>query len=403
MPDEPMMQGFPPIPAHRVTQGNWRTAPYSRWGFQHVREFIPTASIPNDPSNVRSLARRFVDLANIGYTSADRKSTVQQMLDGSANDAFLVLHNGDIVCEEYGNGMGPTTAHILFSVSKSVTAMVAGIIVERGQLEPESQITDYIPEMAGSAYAGATVRHLLDMTAGIAFDEDYSATDGAIIRYREAAGWNVRSVTDDNLHLRAFLTEMGDLEKQHGGQFRYISPNSDLLGWVLERATDTRFVDLMSKFLWQPMGASQEACITIDSVGAPRTAGGICATIHDLAIFGQLIAENGVRDGVQIIPGEWIADTRKNGSTEEWNTGDYADDYPDWEMRYRNKWYVTGGPDAPLFAAGIHGQFLFIDPVRKLVVAKFSSQATAVDSAEEMSFLRACVAIGDTLGSTEFD
>ncbi len=401
MSDDCMMQGFPPAVADRVTLENWRTAPYSRWGFQHVREIIPTASIPCDPSNTRSFRRRPVDLGNVSYADGNQQKTVRQMLDGSANDAFMVLHNGHIVCEDYGNGMGPSTPHILFSVSKSVTSMVAGIVVGRGQLDPEALITNYIPEMSGSAYAGATVRHLLDMTAGIAFDEDYGATDGAIIRYREAANWNVRSVTDPDLHLRAFLSEMDEVEKLHGGQFRYISPNTDLLGWVIERATGTRFVDVMSEALWRPMGATRDAYITIDSVGAPRTAGGICATIYDLAMFGQLIVENGERDGLPIIPGDWITDTRTNGSTEEWNIGDYADDYPDWAMRYRNKWYVTGDADAPLFAAGIHGQFLYIDPARKLVCAKFSSQADVVDSAEERSFLRACIAIADTLENTE--
>ncbi len=388
------------IPHNRATLENWRTAPYSRWGFQHVREIIPTASIPNDPSNTRSFAGRPMDLTGVSYTDGDEQKTVQQMLDTSDNDAFMVLHDGDIVFEDYRDGMDAWTPHILFSVSKSVTAMVAGIVVAQGQLDPDALITDYIPEMSGSAYAGATVRHLLDMTAGIAFDEDYLATEGAIVRYREAAGWNARSITGPDLDLRTFLSEMNEVEKQHGGQFRYISTNTDLLGWVLERATGTCFVDLMSKTLWRPMGASRDAYITVDRTGAPRTAGGICATVHDLAMFGQLILENGERDGIRIIPRAWITDTRTNGSTDEWNTGDYADDYPDWAMRYRNKWYVTGDGDAPLFAAGIHGQFLYLDPTRKLVCAKFSSQADVVDSARELSFLRACVAIGDTLTTT---
>ena len=385
------------MPHDQTTLENWRTAPYSRWSFQHVREIIPTASIPNDPLNTRSFPGRPVDLSGVSYTDGGHQKTVQQMLDDSDNDAFMVVHGGDIVFEDYRNGMDAWTPHILFSVSKSVTAMVAGIVVGRGQLDPDALITEYIPEMSGSAYAGATVRHLLDMTAGVAFDEDYTATDGAIIRYREAAGWNVRTVTRPDFHLHTFLAGMDAVEKKHGGQFRYISPNTDLLGWVIERATGRCFGDVMSEALWRPMGASRDACITVDGVGSTRTAGGICAAAYDLAMFGQLILENGERDGARIIPRDWITDTRTNGSTDEWNIGDYADGYPDWAMRYRNKWYLMGDGDAPLFAAGIHGQFLYLDPARNLVCAKFSSQADVVDFTKELSFLRACVAIGDTL------
>lgn len=392
-----IMRGFPPAESDRVSQKNWRTRPYSQWGFQHIREIIPTAPIPNDPTGVRSFPQRLMDLAAVSYADGDRQQTVQQMLDGSDNDAFLVLHNGEIVFEEYGNGMDASTLHILFSVSKSVTAMVAGVIVDRGQLDPDALITDYIPEMSATAYAGATVRHLLDMTAGIAFDEDYTATDGPIVRYREASGWNGRNVSGPDFHLRDFLVEMTDVEKPHGGQFRYISPNTDLLGWVIERASGTRFVDLMSEALWRPMGASREACITIDGVGAPRTAGGICTTARDLAMFGQLIMENGHYNGTQVIPEDWIADTRTNGSVDEWNCGDYADDYTDWPMRYRNKWYITGEGNSALFAAGIHGQFLYVDPANNMVCAKFSCQPDAVDSAGELSFFRACAAIGNAL------
>jgi len=397
MSNDRLMQGFPPAAEDRVTLKNWRMEPYSRWSFQHIREIIPTAPIPNDPAHVRPVAERPRDLAAVVYGDGERQNTVRQMLDQTDNDAFVVLHNGDIVFEEYGNGMDASAKHILFSVSKSVTAMVAGIVVEHGKLNPDAPITDYIPEMSATAYAGATVRHLLDMTAGITFDEDYTATEGLIVRYREASGWNLRSVTDVDFHMRDFLMQMTDVEKPHGGQFRYISPNTDLLGWVLERATGIRFADLMSQLLWRPMGAASEACIAVDGIGAPRTAGGICATARDLAMFGQLILENGQFGGSQIIPATWIADTRTNGSVDEWNCGDYADDYTDWPMRYRNKWYVTGEGESALFAAGIHGQFLYIEPANNMVCAKFSCQSDAVDSEKEMSFFRACAAIGAVL------
>jgi len=397
MSNDVVMRGFPPDYEHLVTLGNWRRAPYNRWSFHHVREFIGSANIPNDPSNVREIPTNPSDVSTISYDDGGSENTVRGMLDGTENDAIVVLHKGCLVYEEYANGMTTETPHILFSVSKSVTAMVAGIAMERGALEADALVTDYIPEMARSAYEGATVRNLLDMTAGVTFVEDYTASEGPIVQYREASGWNPRTTTPADMHLRGFLTSMTGVEKDHGGQFRYISPNTDLLGWVIERATDTRFADFMSETIWKPMGASRDAYVVVDGEGAPRTAGGICSTARDLALFGQLMADSGRRDGTQIIPEDWINDTRSNGDLDAWNCGDYADEYPDWGMRYRNKWYVMGESDAPFIGIGIHTQFLFVDPEREFVCAKFSSSPDAVSASKETSFLRACCAMANAL------
>lgn len=397
MSNDSVMQGFPPAKDTVVTLGNWRQGPFNQWAFHHVREFLPTACIASDPAQLKAPVSRPVDIGSVSFDDGGQQRSIQEMLAFTNNDACVVLHKGDVVFETYANGMDASSQHILFSVSKSVTAMVAGVAVERGQLDPDALITNYIPELSGTAYEGATVRHLLDMTTGIDFIEDYTATEGLIIRYREASGWNVRTVAETGYHMREFLTEMTDMAKEHGGQFRYKSPNSDMLGWVIERATGERFVDYMSKNVWQPMGATRDAYITVDPVGAPRTAGGICATAIDLALFGHMIMSGGKRDGVQIVPNEWVNDTRSNGSVDEWNCGDYKDDYPDWDVRYRNKWYVLGGDKAPMTGIGIHGQFLFIDFEREMVCACFASQPDAVDGAKEMSFMRGCFAMAEAL------
>lgn len=397
MSNNTVMRGFPPAKDGLVTLGNWRQGPFNQWAFHHVREFLPTACIANDPMHAQKPAVRPVNLTDVSFDDGGQQRTIREMLTFTDNDACVVLHKGDVVFEDYANGMDASTQHILFSVSKSVTAMVAGVAVERGQLDADALITHYIPELSKTAYAGATVRHLLDMTTGIEFDEDYTATEGLIVRYREASGWNVRTVTEQGYHMREFLTEMVDKEKEHGGQFRYKSPNSDMLGWIIERATGERFVDYMSKMVWRPMGATRDAYITVDPVGAPRTAGGICATAIDLALFGNLILAGGKREGVQIIPEDWIRDTRSNGNVDDWNCGDYKDDYPDWEMRYRNKWYVLGGEKAPIAGIGIHGQFLFIDFERQMVCATFSSSPEAVDTAKEMALFRGFLAMAEAL------
>ena len=133
-------------------------------------------------------------------------------------------------------------------------------------------------DLAATAYKGATIRQLLDMRAGIFFDENYLATSGPIIAYRKSTNWNPLEPGEKPTDLRGFYPQLIQSDGPHGGRFHYVSPNTDLLGWVIERATGERYADVMSRLVWLPLGAERSAYITVDRLGAPRCAGGFCAT-----------------------------------------------------------------------------------------------------------------------------
>src|SRR6185503_15795460 len=116
--------------------------------------------------------------------------SIDQFLDETDSDGLVILHRGKLILERYDNGMTSTTPHILMSVSKSLTAIVAGILIEQGRLDPEQTVVSIIPELGDSVYSGATVRHVLDMRVGLDFDEDYLATSGPIVEYRKSTNWN---------------------------------------------------------------------------------------------------------------------------------------------------------------------------------------------------------------------
>ena len=378
---ERMMKGFPPQPEGQVTLANWRISPFNRWAFHHVREIIPTADIPRDPADVRELPEQPQDLSRLPLAvSGGDTIPLARFLDDSSTDGIVVLHKGRLVFERYGNGMTARDPHILMSVSKSMLGLVAGILVHRGMLDVDRPATDYVPEVRDTAFAGATVRHLLDMRTGLVFDENYLATSGPIINYRKATGWNPLAPGEKPGDLRTFFLELTEADRPHGGRFHYISVNTDLLGWVVERAAGQRFADLMSEVIWQPMGAADSAYLSIDRFGASRCAGGMCTTTRDLARVGQLILENGARGTRQIIPEAWIADIFGNGDTDAWNEGPFLEYFPGAVMHYRSKWYVEHGPKPLLFGLGIHGQNLFIDRANDIVIAKFSSQAPPLDA-----------------------
>lgn len=371
-----LMREFPPAGDGQVTLANWRTAPFSAWAFSHVREIIATADIPNRPGDIWALASEPDDLADL---AVDGDMSLNGYLDATYTDAYLVLHDGKVVFEEYRNASGADTPHILMSVSKSMLGALAGILSDKGMLDPAAAVTQYVPEIADSAWNGATVQNLLDMRAGVQFDEDYEAVSGAIIEYRKSTGWNPLEPGDNVTDLRSFFSQVRDGDGAHLGRFHYVSPNTDLMAWVIERATSTRYADLMSEHLWQPMGAETSSYITVDRLGAPRAAGGMCVTLRDLARVGLLVANRGKRDGVQVLPEAWVHDVLHNGDPTAWNTGDFAEYFPGRTMHYRNKWYVERGDNPMVFCIGIHGQNLYVLPRQQLVVAKLSSRPKPLD------------------------
>jgi CubicO group peptidase (beta-lactamase class C family) len=145
------------------------------------------------------------------------------------------------------------------------------------------------------------------------------------------------------------------------------------------------------------MGAGRCAYITVDRLGAPRCAGGFCATTRDLLRLGLLIAEGGRYAGEAIIPGWWIDDILKDGDAHAWDEGDFTKYFPNMPMHYRSKWYVLRG-DAPLmFGVGVFGQNVFIDRKNRIVIAKFSSQALPMDEERILLTMRGIAAIRNSL------
>lgn len=392
-----LMDGFPPPAEAQVTLANWRSSPFARWAFQHVREIIPSAEIANDPDGVWTLPPGPRDLSGVRIDAAKGPMTLDAFLEQTSTDALVVLHRGRVAYESYRNGMTAVTPHILMSVTKSMLGLLAGVLVEKGAIDPEKQVTDVVSELSATAYRGATIRHLLDMRAGVAFDEDYLAKAGPIVEYRKSTGWNPVGPGEKPSDLRSYFAMLRESVRPHGEHFHYVSPNTDLMGWIIERCTGRRYADLMSELIWRPLGAARSGYITVDRLGAPRCAGGMCVTAPDLARVGQLLVSGGAREGRQIVPASWIADILGSGDPQAWSVGSFVDYFPDQPMHYRAKWYVERTPAPAMFGFGIHGQYLYVDPRKEVVVAKVSSEAAPTDPATTRLSVRAFGAIRDWL------
>lgn len=391
-----LMQGFPPAPERQVTLANWRQPPHNRWGFSHVREILPTAAIARADTAPAPLRRSVRDLSRLAFQGPDGKErTIEALLGETYTDGFVVLQRGRILYEWYDGALVPARPHIIFSVSKSVTGTLSGVLVEQGHLDPDAPVTRYIPEAAGSAYGDATVRHVLDMTVSTDFVEDYLDPHGDFARYRVATGWNPidpAKATD----LRSFLVTLRRGKEAHGHLYHYVSPNSDLLGWLLERSSGRRYAELLSDQLWQAMGAEFEAYVAVDRLGAARSAGGICVTLRDLARFGELMRCRGMVEGRQVVPGSWVDDICNNGDPAPWRRAEASRFAP--KGRYRSKWYILGNDHDAYCGVGIHGQWIYVDPAAAVTIAKLSSQPLPVDEPMDFLLLAAFDAIARTLG-----
>ncbi len=390
------MSGFPPESESQVTLANWQDPPFNRWSFQHLREVIPTQRISRGTGPARDLAPLTDETLGdvVVHRLGDRRSTFGDVLADTWTDAVVVLHDGRLVFERYGNEMEPATPHLLMSVTKSIVGCVTGILVEQGLIDVDQPANEYVPEVAGSGYDGATVRQLLDMRTGVAFREEYTNPEAEVRVMERHMGWRPGADDDQPRGMYGYLASLGR-DGDHGGAFVYRSADSDLLGWVCERAADARMADLISTLVWQPMGAEFDAEVTCDCLGTAIHDGGLSARARDVARFGQLVLDDGRVSGEPVLSAEWLQRARildpdirrafAASSSEPFLTGGW----------YRSQFWFTPGPLGDLqLCLGIHGQLILIDRATRTVSVKLSSWPDAQDPTALLDTIRGFVAVG---------
>lgn len=392
------MSGFPPRSSVQVNLSNWQEPPHLRWAFRHMREIIPTQQISSgNQARLLNEAAPAAAIEDVAVILADGPSTVARILGTTHTDAVLVLHDGAVVHEQYFEGMSESTPHLVMSISKSIVGCVAGVLVQRGQLDPSAAVTDYVPEVADGGYRGASVRDVLDMRTGVAFREAYAASDSEVRIMERSMGWAPR-LEGDPYGAYAYLTSIGT-SGPHGDGFVYRSCDTDMLGWICERAAGTRMSDLISELLWVPLGAERDAEITCDPVGTAIHDGGISTTLRDLGRFGQMLLDNGMVADRRVVPAQWLSDafTPPSDVRQAFARTDNAAMLPGgW---YRNQfWFFHAASGPVLLCLGIHGQLIYVDHASRTVVAKMSSWPQAQNAAYLAATLRACGAVAAVLG-----
>jgi hypothetical protein len=379
-----------------VTLDNWQTAPHLAWTFQHIADILPTATISRGFGPVAQLPHRMASLTDLLVAHPDApRTSVGDVLQATMTDGWIVLHDGAVLAEDYPQGMSPETLHLLMSVSKSLVGTVAGSLVGRGVIDVGLPVTAYVPALAASGYAGATVRHLLDMRSGIAFSENYLDARAEVRLLEEAIGWASRRDPSGPTTMYDFLLTLRQ-KRPHGGPFEYRSGETDVLGWVLEAAAGMRMPDLTSQLVWARLGAENDANIGVDAVGTGMFDGGISAAMRDLARFGQMLLDEGTSmTGEQVVPASWVHDSFTGGPDSRTAFEASPGDNRMPGGMYRNQFWFPYADRDVLLCLGIHGQMIYVNRGARVVAVKLSSWPTPQDAWKLFSTLRAFDAISE--------
>jgi len=375
-----LMQGFPPPATKQITRDNFMLPPNNRWAFQHIRELQPTREVYRGSQPVSSLTTRLQALGHIETSVRDgRKLSLETFLEESHTDGFVILHRGEIVFEQYMNGQQQHTQHQMFSATKSFIGTMMLMLIEEGLVNPTEQVTRYLPELHGSAFGDASVQQVLDMTTGISFTEVYDDPNSEIWRY----GWvfNVfgRAPEDYAGPLTAY-DYLPSLKKkgEHGYAFHYVTPNTDVLGWIISRVTGQSVTANLEQRIWQKLGVERDGYFWLDKGGTEMSGGGLNITARDAARFGQMIIQGGRYNGQRILSQETVERIFTPGDPEVF-TRHYPDDpwYGSVAYAYHDQWWTFNNAHKAVSAIGVHGQYIYLDPKAEMVVIKQSSSPDA--------------------------
>jgi CubicO group peptidase (beta-lactamase class C family) len=365
---------FPPRPDERWTIDTWREPPLNRRSYRHMREIVPTARVAAAHGDASALPEAApIALDRVGVSHPDgRQETAEAVLARTFTDGFLVISGDEVVVETYPGGMAADCPHMLLSLSKSIVGCVVASLAEAGLVDIEGLVTVHLPELLASGYAGATVRHLLDMRSGIAYSEDYLDPTAGIRVFAQVVGWASTVRTDLPASMYEWLATL-PAAGPHGGAFHYRSCETDVLGWLCERAAGRPMQELISELLWTPIGAEVDMDAGVDRIGSVIHDGGLAATLRDVGRFGLMLLHRGRVGGRAVLPEWWIDDTAAGGPDSR--TAFAQSEMYVWMPggRYRNQFWLPYMDRNVVMGMGINGQLLVVDLDRGTVAVKLSS------------------------------
>ena len=272
------------------------------------------------------------------------------------NAGLIIVQDGKVRLEKYALGYGAAGRWTSFSVAKSFTSTLVGAAVKDGYIKSlDDKVTAYIQGLKGSAYDDVSVRQLLTMTSGVKWNEDYTDPKSDVAQFnlqKPVAGEDIT------------VSYMKSLPREApaGSKWVYKTGETNLIGVLVSSATGKTLSQYLSEKIWKPFGMEQDAVWMLGATGHEISGCCLSASLKDYARFGQFILNGGVAGGQKVLPDDWLASaTTKQAGIDIPGRG------------YGYQWWIPGFPNTDYTASGIYNQYIYIDPVTNVVIAKTSS------------------------------
>lgn len=310
-------------------------------------------------------------------TGGGKDSVLEDFLEEQKVAGLLILQDGKIRMERYALGHNQSNLWSSLSVAKSVTSTLVGAAIKDGYIKSvDDYVTRYLPDLKGSGYDSVKIRHLLTMTTGVRWNENYTDPKGDIAKF------STDSIEPGINATVSYMRRLPAVEEP-GKKWVYSTGETHLLGALISSATHQTLSDYLSAKIWIPYGMEQNATWALDRTGQEMAGCCLQMPLRDFARFGQFVLEDGRIDGESIVPDDWFK-TATRVQVPLWPGGGYG-----------YGWWIFNGNTFE--ALGIYGQMIHIDPARRLVIAVNSAWPEAESNKRQMAVARFVKTITDEI------
>lgn len=327
------------------------------------KEYASVSVKPESP--VYELPRKFrADPMPASFSYKGNMASTSDFILDSHTTGLAIMQDGKLIHEYYDRGNTAETQAIQMSVSKSMASILVGVALDEGLIESvDDQVVKYVPELKGTAYDGVRLKDVLEMSSGVRWNEDYADLKSDI----------VQSVVAILLGSQDEFTKDVPREFEPGTYNRYSSIDTHVVGWVLRGATGKPYEEWFREKLWSKIGPEAPAEIMVDQEGQPVVFGGVNIRLRDMLRVGMVLARGGLNhNGERIVSQEWIK-TSVTPDDPRLMPG-YNNPQSQSPLGYKYQWWLPMESDQGDFVAiGIHGQFIYVNPARNIVIAKTST------------------------------
>ena len=347
--------------------------------FRNIDRLFATAKVAHDPNNIKVLPHAKEKLGNVKFKSHGKDYDLYDYLSINRISGLIIIKDGEIVLEDYELGNNENTRWMSMSVVKSITATLIGMAIQDGYIKSiDDPIVNYLPELKGSSYDGVTVKHILQMASGVAWNETY--TDPTSDR-RKLLEIQLEQKPGEALKLMASLPRAGE----PGTVWNYSTGETQVAGALVKAAVGKPVSEYLSEKIWTKAGMESDATWWLESPEGLEVGGsGLSATLRDYARFGLLLLNEGIIDGKESLPKGWM----KEAGAQQMIGGEKVDyGYMLWPVVDSD--YATN--EGAYEAVGIFGQHVYVNPKENLVIAVWGAQPkpTTVIPIEDTDFFGA--------------